>query len=166
GAELPPAFGRPGALAVAGECEGFYFSDGDAVNAVDRSPWNMVELARSGGHVVLELDVPPRPPGTRVPVIDAGDDRLELAYLDGSVRVDHASNDVDRTGVRLPYPDGGRLRLDIWADRRVHHVVVFSGSVAALDNFWFEPEPLSVSWPFGHDELPVDTPLCDRLVGR
>lgn len=163
--DLPDGVGRPGAIAVVGDCDGLYFSDGEAINAVDRSPWNPVERSSRAGHLRLAVTLPSAGTGTRLPVLEAGDDAFVVTYLPGGrVRFDHSSNDVARNGLPQRAKAGDRLVLDVEADWRVAHVAFRVGDVVAIDNYYFERQPLRITWPHAYDELPVTTPLCRRLV--
>ena len=165
GSELPNGLGRPGAFAVIGDCEALYISDGEAVNSIDRSPWNPVEHARSAGHIRIRVTLPEASRGERVPLFAAGDDTFDVVYVDGShVRIDHESDNVDREGLSLRLRAGDRVDVEIHADPRVQHVTITAGDVVALDNYYFENAPLDVAWPRQFAESRIETPLCDRLT--
>ena len=165
--ELPEGVGRAGALLVLGDCDGVYVSDGEVPNSIDRSPWNPVERSRENGHIRLRLELPDRGRGDTVPLFRAGDDSFHVTYLDQDrIRIDHRSNDVDRDGLPLRWGSGDVVTVDMQADARVQHVTVVVEDVVALDNYYFELEPLAITWPADYRELEVQTPVCDRLLGR
>ena len=165
--DLPDGVGRPGVIAILGACDGVYVSDGEVPNSIDRSPWNPVERSRDSGHIRLRLRLPDRGTGATLPLLGAGDDALHVTYLDRDrVRIDHESNDIDRDGLPLRWGSGDVVTVDIQADTRVQHVTVMVEDVVALDNYYFETEPLDITWRGSYDELAVPTPVCDRLLRR
>lgn len=180
---LPDGVGRPGQLVVAGDCDGLYLSDGMSVNDMKVTPWNSVERSVEGGRRRFRVTVPRQPPGTLVPILTGGTTAepygLLLEYLGGDrVRFHYrALVDVDRIDRDFPVDFDEEYELDVMIDRRVNRISVRIGDTVRLESWFLDTGPWNVGanavfpdavprFPGRLDPLPVETPLCDRLVGQ
>lgn len=55
-------------IAILGDCEAMYLSDGMPLNAVKYTPWNPVTRTEAGGRYRRTMTFPIQAPGTRVPI--------------------------------------------------------------------------------------------------
>jgi hypothetical protein len=180
---LPDGVGRPGALVIAGDCEGLYLSDGMAVNGIKRSPWNGVERSVEGGHRRFEITLPPAEPGTVLPILVGGTEAapygIFIEYRGGDlVRFLYRGQaSIDRFEVAFPVEFDEPYDLDVVTDWRANRLNVRFGDESQLET-WIEDRG---PWTVGRNDLfddyeprfvgelearPVETPLCDRLLER
>jgi hypothetical protein len=181
GARLPDGIGRPGRLAVVGDCEGLYLSDGLPLNVVKTSPWNAVEQTRAAGHLDLDVTFPERPAGTRVPILafESSPAILVAEYTDdGRILLEYRDPDRDLVVRGLPrgYEPGRRYHLDVRADPNLELLVVRRDDVVMLDAFFRHrgtdylvgenPSAADVTsrFPGRITERTTSAPLCDRLL--
>jgi hypothetical protein len=185
GDALPDGTGRGGLLHVVGDCDALYLSDGLGTNAIKRSPWNALEVARAGGHLRAALTFTRQPTGTVVPIASIGAPASPDLVVARVVDADHVAfgyrpaigTPIDGLAVRVR--PGRRYVLDLVADARVSDLTVTLGDVRVLAAFHEDPAPglrLGVSdgaggpehvldrFPGTAAELPVSTPLCRSLL--
>jgi hypothetical protein len=130
GSTLPKPLAA-GTLFVLGNCDGVYWSDGTA--------WHAIERTQASGRYPLDLTVPTRPTGTRVPILEAGapdaPDRVALEYLPGDrVRFVYSSPrfSADAVGDGLRRPQNGHLHAEITYDTNLGDLDVSVGGRSVL----------------------------------
>jgi len=183
GTTLPDGVGHPGKLFVLGNCEALYVSDGMLTNAVKVTPWNAVEHTNAAGHFVLRLRFPPRPVGTRVPILSTGPPG-NPNILFAEYRPDHSilfeyrepSSGFVRRYLPFPLDTNKTYTVDVSADWRLKDLTVMFGDVAALDaTYRYRGEDFHVGVSNGaagvEARFPgpirserVTTPLCRSLL--
>ena len=136
--ELPMDVPR-GVIAVTGDCDGMYLSDGLDLNAVKFTPWNAVERSEAGGRFLRRVDFPEQPPGTRQPLLS-----IQSAEGDGIVYVEwHGGAGVsfEYLGPGQAYPSptyylppGKVHTMDLVADPRVQFIQIYLGDRMYYEN--------------------------------
>ncbi|MFA5884526.1 MAG: hypothetical protein WDA60_11790 [Acidimicrobiia bacterium] len=181
GNPLPDAIGKPGLLAIVGDCDGLYLSDGLPLNVVKTSPWNAVEQTQAAGHFDLDVTFPERPAGTRVPILTFGDSSgiLFAEYTDdGRVFLEYHEPDRDLVVRGLPrgYEHGTSYHLDVRADPNLDLMVVTRDDIVMLDAFYnykgddyrvgtnTTTADVSEKFPGRIERRRVSAPLCRKLL--
>jgi len=181
GDPLPDAIGKPGLLAIVGNCDGLYLSDGLPLNVVKTSPWNAVEQTRAAGHLDLDVTFPERPAGTRVPILTFGDSSAILLaeYTDdGRILLEYREPDRNLVVRGLPrgYEPGKSYHLDVRADPNLDLMVVKRDDVVMLDAFYnydgnqyrlgtnATAADVAPKFPGRIEPRPVSAPLCHKLL--
>lgn len=183
GSRLPDGVGRPGLLAVVGDCEGLYLSDGLPVNVVKTTPWNAVEQTRVAGHFDLRVTFPRRPAGTRVPILSFEDSPAVLfAEYTNDRRVFLEYREPDRDLVVRGVPRGTDPRrvytLDVRADPNIELLVVKRDDIVMLDAAYHyrgnafrvgknaTALDVAAEFPGRLISRPVGAPLCRELLAE
>jgi len=181
GEPLPDAIGKPGLIAIVGDCDGLYLSDGLPLNVVKTSPWNAVEQTRAAGHLDLDVTFPKRPAGTRVPILTFGDSSAILLaeYTDdGRILLEYREPDRDLVVRGLPrgYEPGRSYHLDVRADPNLDLMVVKRDDIVMLDAFYdydgnqyrvgtnATTTDVAPTFPGRVEHRPVSAPLCHKLL--
>ena len=164
--ELPLDVGR-GVIAVVGDCDAMYLSDGLALNQVKFTPWNPVERTEAGGRYLRRVTFPVQPAGTKAPLFtmrsDEGEGRLTAEWKGGAGVV------FQYLGPGQAYPSGTwfippdrTFTLDLVVDPRMNFVQVFLDDKLYYENLYFAPDDAEVA--VGIDILD-DPDLLDRFAG-
>jgi hypothetical protein len=172
GRELP-ARGSRGEMFVVGDCAGLYWSDS--------REWSAVERANGAGHFRLRVRFPDVAAGEEALLgIGAGSDQnvLQLRYApDHRARFALLSRVAPKPLVSAPQRiDPGRAySLDVIIDSRTGLARVTLDGHSVLDELTFlvTGDQATIGSAAGHApfsgtirELPVPTPLCDRVRDR
>jgi hypothetical protein len=174
GTELP-APGEAGDLFVVRNCDGLYLSDG--------SQWNPVERTNATGRYRFRVTFPRRAPGTREPIVAAGQpaatDVLGVEYRDND-RVAFLFAGQTPGDVRVGQPQriepGKEYTLDVLLDPRPRHIEVRMDGDGVFGWLHSLPSgPVRFGEAAGHpafqprftgrlDVLPVRAELCSQLL--
>jgi hypothetical protein len=174
GSQLP-AHGSIGELFIVGDCAGLYQSDS--------REWFAVERGNGAGHFRLRVRFPTLSDGDQALLgVGRGDDQnvLQVRYLaDQRVRFALSSRVAPKSLVSAPQriEPGRAYLLDIVVDTRTGLVRVTIDGHTVLDEIVFLVEgdeatigsstvPGQVPFSGTIRELPVRTPLCDRVRSR
>lgn len=176
GEELPKP-GPTGRLFVLGDCDGLYWSNGDA--------WGAVERTGATGRYRLRVRFPSRPPGTREPLVVTGTpgsgDYLAVEYRDDSeiaFTFESELLDVDLAGEPRAIEPGRQYQLDVVHDPRVGSLRVDVDGEPALDlALLLHAGPVTIGrtdigGPVDEEfagrieRVPVRSRLCSEIVGE
>jgi hypothetical protein len=158
--ELPLDVPR-GQIAIVGDCDAMYLSDGLDLNAVKFTPWNPIERTEAGGRYFVEIDFPIQEPGTRLPIFSMhsskGDGQLYAEWRGGAGVVFEYRGPGEAFPSRVWYlPPGKTHTMDLVVDPRMKFVQLFLSDQLYYENLYLPSPDATV-------ELGVDT-LDDPTV--
>ena len=165
--ELPMNVGR-GVIAIVGDCDAMYLSDGLDLNAVKFTPWNPVERTEAGGRYLRRVTFPEQPPGTRAPLAtmrsSAGDGVLTAEWKGGAGVVFQWLGPGEAYPSRTWFlPGGTTYTMDLVIDPRMNFVQVFLDDKLYYENLYLAPDDAEVA--VGVDILD-DPGVLDAYVGE
>jgi len=156
-----------GQIAIVGDCDAMYLSDGLDLNAVKFTPWNPVERTEAGGRYLRTIDFPIQEPGTRLPIFsmhsEAGDGALFARWEGGAGVV------FEYLGPGQAYPSpvwflppGRTYTMDLVIDPRMTFVQVFLDDKLYYENRYLASDDARVD--VGVDTLD-DPAMEDTYTG-
>jgi hypothetical protein len=176
GEQLPEP-GPTGRLFVLGDCDGLYWSDGDA--------WRGVERTAATGRYRLRVRFPRRPPGTREPLVVTGTpgsgDYLAVEYHDHSeiaFTFESEAYDVTLAGEPRAIEPGREYQLDVLRDASVGRLRVdLDGEPALGLALLIQAAPVTIGrtdiggpvddkFTGAIERVPVRARLCSEIVGE
>ena len=164
--ELPSSAPR-GDLAIVGDCDGLYLSDGLPTNPVKPTVWNAVERTEAGGRRLFTVDFPVQPPGTRLPLLsmhsDDGDGQLHAEWRGGAgVWFDYLGPGSSFPSRTWFLPPGRTYTLDVVVDPQLDFLQVFLDDRLYYESRYYGSDDATID--IGVDTL--DDPLLeDRYAG-
>lgn len=133
-----------GQIAIVGNCDAMYLSDGLDLNAVKFTPWNPVERSEAGGRYLRTIDFPAMPGGTRLPIFSMhsseGNGILYAAWHGGSgVSFEYLGPGQAYPSPTYFLPPGEVHTLDLVIDPRMTFVQVYLGDRMYYENRYLAP---------------------------
>ncbi|MGH9085649.1 MAG: hypothetical protein ACRDYW_09360, partial [Acidimicrobiales bacterium] len=138
-----------GRIAIVGDCDAMYLSDGLDLNAVKFTPWNPVERTEDGGRYLRTIEFPEMPAGTRLPLFSmhssAGNGQLYAEWRGGAgVVFEYLGPGEAYPSPTWFLPPGRTHTLDLVVDPRMNFVQVFLGDKLHYENLYLAPDDATV----------------------
>src|SRR5690606_656290 len=179
--ELPMEVPR-GQIAIVGDCDAMYLSDGLDLNAVKFTPWNPVERSEAGGRYLRTIEFPAMPPNTKLPLFSMrsseGDAILYARWHGGAgVSFEYLGPGQAYPSPTYFLPPGKTHTLDLVVDPRMTFVQVYLGDRMFYENRYLGPADAQIdvgvntvgdptvadSWVGTFEPLPERIGVCQEL---
>lgn len=154
-------------IAIVGDCDAMYLSDGMPLNAVKYTPWNPVTRTEAGGRFRRRMTFPLQEPGTRVPIWTMTSDESTgtlFAEWQGGAGVIMAYSGPGEsfpTGTLFLPPERSWV-VDIVVDPHIDKVQLWLDDELVFEDHYLGPDDGEVH--LGVDAL-GDPTLVDRFPG-
>lgn len=167
--EVLPEQAPRGTLAVVGDCDALYLSDGMALNDIKVSTWNAVERTEEGGRWLRRITFPSHPEGTREPLWSMtsadGPGVLYAEWAGGEgVRFTWNGPGEPHTTPVRHIPAGKEWVLDLVVDPHVKVLQVWLDDFLMVETY-YEPTAPVDERAVGVD-LTGDPTIADAFTGR